>query len=68
VSEPDHRRVTRIVVDRVPWSLSYAAEGESDLEAPYGLGRDEVVFVREHLAPVPVWDPGDVTRSLPPDE
>jgi len=40
---------------RVAWSLANTSEDGDDVS--YGLVRDAVAHVREHLSPVEVWAP-----------
>lgn len=47
---------------RIAWSLASTSEDGDGVS--YGLGPDDVAHVRELLAPVEVWEPEDVDRSL----
>ncbi|TQS46855.1 hypothetical protein [Cryptosporangium phraense] len=49
---------------RIAWSMASAGGDEGALDGSYGLDRDEAVFIREELGPVPVWPREDVDRSL----
>ncbi|GAA0248317.1 hypothetical protein [Cryptosporangium japonicum] len=46
---------------RIAWTMSYSGD---DPDGSYGLDAEEAAFVREQLAPVPVWPTADVDNSL----
>jgi hypothetical protein len=47
---------------RIAWTLANTSEDGDGVS--YGLGAEEVAFIREFLSPVEVWAPEDVDRSL----
>lgn len=49
---------------RIAWSMALVGGDPSQADGSYGLDTREAIFVQEQLAPVLVWPPEDVDRSL----
>jgi hypothetical protein len=49
---------------RIAWSLSFSSEDPDGDQDGSGLSRENVADIREHLAPIEVWQADDVDRSL----
>ena len=49
---------------RIAWSITCLDATHDTSDGSNGLGADDAAFIREHLAPVAVWQPEDVNRSL----